>query len=932
MKIMTYVFKNILLIAFVFGISFCSFAQDVTSSKDTIPYKYQKIKEIGYATQPDYKVTSAISTVSGDNLQKTFSPNLYNSLIGVLPGLTVTQSSDEPGVVSNTMLSRGLATYTGGTNMLILVDGFESSFSELVPEEIESVTLLKDASATAIYGLRGANGVMLVKTKRGEISPLRVSVSTQVGFQQATRLPKYLDSYNFARLYNQAQANDGETVLKYSPEDLEAYRSGSDPIYHPNVNWYNQVLSKTSPLYNLDMNFRGGDNTVRYFVLLNALSNDGLLKRTEGLSDNTKNESYKRYNIRSNIDLNITKQFSAAVTLGINVADESNPGAQNTNNLFNLLSLINPNSFPVYNPNGSFGGNGNFTNPLGDILQTGYWSSNARNINAALKLTQKLDAITDGLSVSGAISFNSYYIGYSNKYKTYQRYPISLGTNGNPVYGTPFGQESSLTGDEGQSNQWRNSTLEGFVNYNRAFGKNQIDAMTGYSSEVQTLTGGAQPYVHTGFLGRFSLTNSNKYIGEFSFAYQGSENFAIGKQYGFFPAGSVGWIVSEEDFLKNNTTINFLKFRTSYGLTGNDNIGGSRFMYSQNYIYSNNYFLGIGNTGIAGITQGALANPNVTWEKERKFNIGFDANLFSKIDLSFDYFNNNRYDILSTPNKDIPSYIGVDLPYLNVGKVNNQGFEASLKYNGKSGMNFQYFVELNAWMAKNKILYNSEAKQPEDYMYTTGRSINQPYALVATGFYTQAEIDDPNVAKPTWKAVKPGDIRYKDQNGDNIIDGNDWYPVGNTDIPQITLGLNLGCTFYGFDLSALIQAVTNRTIYLSDNYFKAFQGNGQISEFALNSWTPETATTATYPRLTTKNDLNNYQTSTFWQRDGSFVKLRNLELGYTFKKILQTRSDLRLYMNGTNLLSFDYLKVLDPETLSGYPAVRTFSFGAKIQL
>ena len=929
---MTYLIKNILLTAFLLEISICSFAQVVSSGKDTIAYNRNEVKQIGYATQPDYMLSSSISTVSGDKLERTFSTNLYNSLIGILPGLTVTQSSDEAGVVSNTILARGIATFTGSRNMLILVDGFENSFSELVPSEIESVTLLKDASATAIYGLRGANGVLLVKTKRGNNSSLKVNISSQIGFQQASRLPKYLNSNDFAKYYNQAQMNDGLTPVRYSPEDLEAYRTGSDPLYHPDVNWYNEVLSKTSPLYNFNMNFRGGDNTVKYFVLLNAISNDGLLKRTEGLSDNTKNQSYNRYNIRSNIDLNITRQFSAAVTLGINIADKVNPGGQNTNGLFDLLGTINPNSFPVYNPNGSFGGNGNFSNPLGDILETGYWSSNSRNLNAALKLTQKLDAITEGLSVSGGISFNSYYIGYSNKNKTYQRYPISLGSDSSVVYGSPFGQESSLTGNEGQSSQWRNYTLEGFVNYNRTFGKNQLDVITGYSTESQVITGGEQPFVHTGLLGRYTLTNSKKYIGEFSFAYQGSENFAPGKQYGFFPAGSVGWIISEENFLKNNPVIKFLKLRTSYGLTGNDAIGGSRFMYSQYYTNSGGYYWGIGNTVNYGVTQGPLANPNITWEKESKFNIGLEANLSNKMDISVDYFNNNRYDILATPNRDVPTYIGVDLPLLNVGEVGNQGFEATLKYNGNSGKNFKYFVELNTWMAKNKILYNSEAQQPNDYMYTTGRTINQPYALVALGFYTQDQIDDPLIAKPTWKNVSPGDIMYKDQNDDNIIDGNDWYPVGYTSIPELSFGLNLGCTFYGFDFSALIQGVTNRTVYLGSSYFKAFQGSGSISEFALNSWTPETATTATYPRLTTKNDQNNYQTSTFWQRDGSFIKVRNVELGYTFKKVLKSNSDIRFYLNGTNLLSFDHIKVLDPESMSGYPAVRTFSFGAKIQL
>ena len=927
---MTYIYRNMILTACILGSSLYLSGQ---TSGDSIKTKYLQNRAIAFASQPDYQVSSAISTVSGAELEKTFTPNIWNTLIGRLPGFTVMQGSEEPGSFGTSYAGRGIATFTGNNAPLILIDGYQSTINHLVPEEIETVTFLKDASATAIYGLRGANGVLLVTTKRGIESPLKISFSTQVGFQQATRLPEYLRAYDFARLYNEAEANNGVKTPTYKEEDLQAYLTGSDPLYHPDIDWYDQVLRKAAPLYNFDLNFRGGNKIVKYYVMLNMLGNNGLLKRTTDLSEDTKNETYQKYNVRTNMDINVTKNFSAHVTLGLSVEDNVNPGGQNTSSLFNTLDYINPNSFPVKNPNGTYGGNTKFNNPLGMIAETGYWSYNARNLNSALRLTEKLDMITPGLSASAAIAFNSYYIGYSNKTKDVERFSITKGADEEPIYELAGGQDETLTGDESQSDQWRNTTLQAFLNYDRTFGKHQLNAMAMYEYE-ERYVGAVQPYRHIGFGGRFTYTNNNRYIAEFSFGTQASENFL--KHNSFFPAGSLGWIVSQEDFLKNNNIIKYLKLRTSYGLTGNDEIGGDRFMYDQEYIYTSDYFLGTTskNHTIRGLMQGRLANPDISWEKERKFNIGFETNLLGKLDISFDYFYNRRFDILCIPSRNIPSYIGADMPYMNLGKTKNQGFEASIRWSDNIGKKIQYFAQLDGWMAKNKILYNSESIQTEDYFYRTGRQINQPYYLEALGFYTEEDIQNPDVAKPAWQNVQAGDIKYKDQNGDNIIDSNDWYPIGKTSIPEITLGLNLGCTFYGFDFTAFFQSALNRDVYLDAPYYRAFQGRGNVSKAALNRWTPETAATATYPRLSASDDQNNYQGSTFWLKNGNFLKLRNIELGYTFKNLIstaKTTADLRIFVNGTNLFSIDHIKDLDPEIMSGYPALRTISFGAKVQ-
>lgn len=891
------------------------------------------------AQEPDsvagigYESIIAKSEVRGDDL-KSFTSNIWNNIEGHIPGVTILQSSELPGSESATVYGRGVSTFTGSNTPLVIIDGFESTIDHLSAHEIDKVEFLKDASATAIYGLRGANGVISITTKKGTASPLRITFQAQAGIQQAMNKPKWLDSYNFATLYNEAERNNGVITPTYSAEALNAYRTGSDPYLYPDVDWYSEVMRKTSPIYNAALSFTGGSNTVKYYVLLDVMGNESLLRRAGSISENSKNPKYNRYNVRSNLDIDVTDNFSAAIKIGVSVEDNDMPGSKAAmSDFFNLIDMVNPNSFPVINPNGSYGGNSRFNNPLGILTETGYVTSNARMLNAQLRLTEKLDFLTKGLSVSGVLSFNNYHIGYSEKAKDYERYSMTRDENGNPVYELAGGQKGTLAGNEGESSQWRMLSVQGHVDYARTFGIHALEGHAFFNYDERTIDK-SDPYRHIGYGGRFSYTLQNKYIAGFSFGIESSEVFDKGHRTGFFPAGALGWIISNEDFLKGNSVVDYLKLRVSYGVTGNDNIGGRRFMYKQEYIYRSDYVLGTASAinVVRGISQGAIANPDVTWEKDRKFNIGVDATLFDRLYLSADYFNNRRSDILCVPYNTVPSFVGGELPYMNLGKVSNQGFEISARW-ADTFAKGSYYVNLTAAMSKNKILYNSEAPEADVYRLKTGRQINQPYYLEAIGFYTQEEINDPGVAKPEWKSVQPGDIRYKDQNGDNVINNRDFYPIGHTDVPEVTLGLGLGATFHGFDISAFFQCALNRDVYLDSPFYKAFQNRGKVSEVALNRWTPETAATATYPRLSATDDPNNYKTSTFWRENGDFLKLRNVELGYTFKNFLKAtnlKADLRLYVNGTNLFSLDHIKYSDPEILSGYPAVRTYSFGLKL--
>jgi len=919
-----------------------------SSDTITVDLKDQTSVNIGFGKQPAQIITSAISTVKGHVLQKAFNTNLGNTLYGRIAGLTVNQGNNEPGDNSPSLAGRGRNTYGPGTNLLIIVDGFLGDYKQLIPEEIEEISLLKDAAATAVYGSRAANGVLLVTTKRGREAPLTVNFSSQQGFSQATSLPKFLNSYNYALLYNEALANDGKPAL-YSAADLAQYQDGSNPYFRPNVNWYDEVLRKTAPVSNYILSFRGGNNTAKYFVMLNNISSQGLLKNFGDMDEESRNSTYNRFNFRANIDVNLTKRLSATLLLGGTVEDKSNPSSLSTSGTFSQLSLLPPNAFPVRNPNGTFGGSSNYNNPVANLLKTGYAESNGRTLQSSFRLNQDLTMITEGLNASAVVSVNNYFISGSNRTKGIERFALIRNTNGDTGY-TRFGQTSSLSGTEPNLGQYRNYAIQGSLNYHRIFGRHNVTALALFNTDNSTIdkssifTGTdvanlSLPYKTNGGVSRITYVNNDKYIAEFSMAYMGSENYAKDKRYGFFPAGSLGWIASNEDFLKNNKALTFLKLRASYGLTGNDEIGGNRFMFDQRYPFGAQYFFGTGTTGSSGLSEGRLANPNVTWEKEKKANIGIDAGFFNRLDVSFDVFNHDRYDILSEATRTIPLYLGYTaLPAINQGKVNNKGFEASLRYRSEEKKTVQFFAETNISYARNKIIYNAQTIQLNQGLINEGRRLGQPYGLRALGlFRTDAEANASS--KPVGLTVRAGDVKYEDVGGplgvpDGIIDGSDAQPIGNPDLPELTVGLHTGIAYKGFDLDFMFQGVSGTTVYLGGNQFRPFQNFGQAGVIALERWTPQSAADATFPRLSADNNQNNYRFSSFYQRNGSFIKLRNAEFGYSLSNKLISRVKLqnaRLFLTGTNIFSLDHIKSGDPEALSGYPSLRTLTVGARLQ-
>lgn len=913
--------------------SFCYTTEAQPIKQDTAKISKGQLVNIAYGTQPEWMVSGAISTVSGEKLQKVFTGNLGTALFGRIGGLTVMQQNNEPGLETPLMFGRGVGTYNEGREMLILVDGFESSYEHLSPYEIESISLLKDASATALYGSRGANGVLLITTKRGKVGPLDVSLNVQSGINCAFRLPEFLGAYDYARLYNEALANDN-LPPHYTEGDLDKYKTGSSPYSHPDVDWYDEILRPTASMSSYNLNFSGGDKAIRYYGLLNVLSNNTLLIKGGDMSENSKNGNYTRYNFRTNVDADLTSSLTAKLTFAGSVEDKSNPAGNNTQSLFWSMATLPPNSFPVFNPNQTYGGTSLYTNPLGNVLETGHFTSNGRTLQATLQMTQDLDVIIKGLKLTGGISFNNFFRNYSNKTREYERYSLSGFETGDPVY-MKYGQKTSLVGDESQSEQWRNLTVQGMINYARTFDAHSLDALVMYNSDNYSMDGVDHPFKHISVASRITYTNNKRYIGELSLSYMGSENFHKSSRFGLFPALSLGWIASSEDFLKENEIVNYLKLRGSYGLVGNDNIGGNRFMFDQYFVYSSSYYFGTGNTSSSSIEEGQLANQDISWEKDRKMNIGFDATLFNNLDVSFDLFRNDRYDILAVPNRTIPGLYGMTLPLLNEGEVRNKGFEVVLNYSKMTSADFQYFIGANISYAKNEIINMSEELRQFDYQYRTGLQVDQPFGLEAIGFFKN-DADISASPRQIFTTVVPGDIKYKDQNYDNIIDVSDITSIGNPNVPVLTVGLTPGLKYKGLDFEMHLHAVSGRSSYLSGPLYHAFQNNGKITSVALDRWTESTAETADYPRLSADDNLNNYRYSSFWQKNGSFLKVRSLEFGYSLSDDLLKKlgvSKTRIFLNGTNLFSFDSLKHSDPEIISGtarYPSMRTLSMGINI--
>src|SRR5690554_5562860 len=900
---------------------------------------------IGYGTQTKESVIGAISTVSVEEL-KVPSGKISNILAGRLAGVVSITRSGELGAGSEFYI-RGISTFGANRNPLVLVDGIERSLDLVDPEDIESFSVLKDATATAVYGVRGANGVVLITTRSGREGRPRINVRVERGITGPTKLPKMANSVQFAEMYNEASNSN-----YYTEDVIEKYRTGSDPDLYPNINWINSLYNDFAQNTRVNMNISGGGSLARYYIA-GSVYDEGSIFKTEQENTYDSSLNYRKINFRSNIDLDITTTTVLNVNLA-NVYETRRRPGRDMGDIWGYAFATSPNAFPDRYTDGKFSGpqSGSGFNPYNILLHSGYAHDYWNSAQSLIGVTQDFgEMITPGLKANIKFSWDAYNSGTITREFNPQQW-LATGRNeeGELEYNeTNRGQEAlgygrSLTGH-------RTNYLEGSVNYDRVLAySHRVGALLLYNQKQTNYLNadnalGSLPYRTQGIAGRVTYSYDDTYFAEFNMGYNGSENFARGHRFGFFPAGAVGYLISNEDFWQPiSHVVDILKFKTSYGLVGNDQIGGGRrFIYEETIIEEgNNYSFGsTGQYAPGRIRMGEPSNPYVSWEQAYKFNIGAEISLFNSLRLEGDYFHEDREGIFMQ-RSGLAGLVGLSTtPWVNVGKMKNQGFDLSMQFNRQVGEvhlsalgNFTY--------SQNIVIDNDEPDWNYKYRNRIGKPFGQPFGLVALGlFESQEEID--NSPRQDYGVVRPGDIKYLDVNGDGVVDASDEIAIGYPAVPQINYGFGVNAQWKGFDTSVFFQGIGRTSLFVSGGSIYGFT-SGSLTRAAMNEdvyfnrWTVDNPDpNAKYPRLDAQNNLNNNRASTYRMHDASFMRLKNAEIGYTFPRKLTEPlyvSNLRIYLSGQNLLTFSKFKLWDPERGGGegaaYPPNKMFTLGLNI--
>jgi TonB-linked SusC/RagA family outer membrane protein len=856
-------------------------------------------------------------------LDKTTSASFNGLLAGRLAGLYASQMTGEPGNDNYSLSLRGVTP-------TVLIDGVPQSFTYLNPEQIESVTVMKDALSTATFGIRGSGGVINITTKKGAEGPQRITFLATAGFLQSIKKPSFLNAYDYASLYNEALVNDGKQPV-YSQNDLDLYKNGNDPQGHPDINWQDQVLKKQSPYQRYDLAISGGRKVARYFVNLDYLNQEGLFKTADFNTYNT-NAGLQRYTLSSNIDIDFSKAIQASLHLYGQILNGNAPGATTASVFTNFINTPNG-AYPVTNPDGSLAGTEDYqSNIYGQTVLTGYRPYTSSNFNADLSLKGNLDSFVKGLWVKGLAAFSSKLLESINRSKTPLVYQLNgVGTTGANTY-LQYGTIADQVNSVGYGSRQRLFYTELSAGYTHKWGNNGLDFLALVNNDSRMLDDQLVSNL-SGISGRLSYNYKEKYLAEAAFGYNGSERYPENHRHGFFPAFGLGWVLSKEDFLKDEAWINNLKLRTSYGTVGNANAG--YFDYNQYYIGGTAYNFGNTSSSVSAVTRDALANPELTWEKANKFNLAVDAALFNNaLSVTAEYFNNKYYDLLITPGY-ATAISGVTYPTKNIGINRNTGVDLQIMYQNKAGA-FTYFIAPNISLLKTKVVFQDEVYRQYPWMQRTGQPVGQSFGYIADGLF-QSNAQAQNSPVPVGAHPIAGDIKYRDLNGDGIIDQNDQTALGTTK-PTIYYGLYLGFNVKGFDLSALLQGVEDRNLMLTGNTQWEFQTNGRGQAYTqnLDRWTQATAATATYPRVSIGANYNNQQTSSFWMHSGDYLRLKNVELGYTLPVFITKKIGLasfRIFVNGTNVFTRADVKNVDPEgyDLSLYPVQKSWIAGVSIK-
>ena len=958
----------------------------------------EEVQIIAYGKQSKMSVTAAISSIDTKELLKSPSGSVANALSGAVTGLSSIQPSGQPGAENPSIYIRGTGSLSDELSKpLILVDGVERSFFQMDSHEIESITVLKDAASTAVFGVRGANGVVLVTTRRGVSGKPVISLNSSFGLTQALRNLKGVDSYTYATLYNEAQRSDNpsltESQLGFSPFVIDMFRTNEDPIMFPNVDWNDYLFKNLAWQTQHNLTLSGGGERFRYFVSLGYLLQDGMLKQLGESYD--PNYQYKRFNYRSNVDIDITKSTLLKVNIGGHVGAKREP---RTDELWRKVLWSTPFSSPgivdgklisnIYS--NRYISIGERSCPLDYYYNYGYNVDTDNVLNLDLALEQKLDFITPGLSMNIKGAYNTNYNVKASRTPSgadSMCTPIYLGSIETPgmdfwdprfdrtiVYQTDgvsgLHEQMSYGEEVGRGRNWYG---EFSLNYSRSFGDHDVSALFLYNQSKkyypETKIDGKVfymdiPTAYVGYVGRMTYAYKKRYMVDLNAGYNGSENFAPDKRFGFFPAVSAGWILSEEKFMKKQKVIDFLKLRASYGIVGNDKMENARFLYmagawsGYNTVAKGQGSWQFGKDGGTGLLPDAkentMGNPDVTWEKVAKQNYGIDLKMFdSRLSLTADVFFEKRKDILSTRNT-LPAITDINLPKINLGKVNNHGYELSLGWNDRAGK-VDYWLKANVSYAKNKIIYMDEVVPNEPYMAETGRSTGLTYGYIFDRFLQKDDFDaDGNLKKDengrqilpqmALGTPRPGDALFKDLNGDGVINGDDKTRFGYAERPDYVFGFLGGLKWKNFEFSMQWTAAMNASRILDGEYRNAFGSTNSrmlLKFLADGRWTEENPNSR-FPRLTFMNKSHYLQTSDLWLMNGSYLRLKTAEISYTllqkdFLKKVGIES-VRFYCNGYNLLTlFSDLNDIDidPEGVTdggnnNYPNIRIYNFGVNI--
>lgn len=915
------------------------------------PKALEEVVVVGYGTQKKLTTIGAQSSITVKDLKSQPIANMSNVIAGRIAGIIGVQRTGEPGYDVAQIYIRGISTFTN-SSPLILVDGIERPFDNIDPEDIAGFTVLKDASATAVYGVRGANGVIIIETKKGEVGKPKVKIQVNQGITQFTQVPKFVDGPTYMRLANEAYKNTHPTssTPQYSEDAIQKTADGTDPDLYPNVNWMKELFRETGQNHRINLNINGGSERAKYYVSMGAYNELGLFKVDEMAKYNS-SISFNRYNFTSNLSLQVFKNTKLDFGASGWVSNGNYPGSS-TASIWNAAFITTPISMPVRYSDGKISGvrAGDVPNPYMLLTQTGYVTEVRSQIWSNIRLTQDLSTITKGLFISGMFSFDNYNYHRIARTKTVDEWLAeSRDDNGQLMYatGTPIRAGNNYLSFSKENNGNRQFYTEAAINYNRTFGIHDVSGLILYN-QSDKIDGEADdfisslPYRYQGIAARLTYAYDSKYLTEVNLGYNGAETFEKGHRFGLFPSVGIGWVASSEKFFQPITKVlQFLKFRGSYGVVGNSNIGGGRrFGYLTTV---NEYLTGYSFGSGSGTSYGGLDfqdyGSNVTWEKANKLNLGFELRTLAEaLFLAADVFQENRTNIF-LQRGDLPLYVGVrNSVYGNLGEIYSKGIDATITYNKKITKDLVAEFRGNFTWNNATIVQDAQTPFPFPWQQRIGRKLGQRFGKIALGLFQSQD----EIANSPYQSgdIQPGDIKFKDLNGDGVINNYDEGPIGNGSMPSIVYGFGPSVSYKGIALGAWLKGFSSVDIYINGEGFQPFEkegSRGNLLTVITDRWTPENpGNSHLYPRLTYPSTINtNYDNSSWWVKDGAFLRLQNVELSYTFqnKNWLKSigLSHLRIYSIGYNLFTFSKFKLWDVELADGkganYSLIKTFNFG-----